>query len=131
MFTYTKKELRLLALSLTLFVLLIYNLVLFPLINSIFNLDTNKIYSNYVYSKTIPIQKAYQMPDATIYKSIIQKDASLTEVSDVTNEQPEQKQEESKKADVSKPTQRDVIKENKNIKWRIQIPKIDLDVHIM
>ena len=44
MFTYTKKELRLLALSLTLFVLLIYNLVLFPLINSIFNLDTNKIY---------------------------------------------------------------------------------------
>lgn len=67
MFTYTKKELRLLALSLTLFVLLIYNLVLFPLINSIFNLDTNKIYSNYVYSKTIPIQKAYQMPDATIY----------------------------------------------------------------
>lgn len=131
MFTYTKKELRLLALSLTLFVLLIYNLVLFPLINSIFNLDTNKIYSNYVYSKTIPIQKAYQIPDTTIYKSIIQKDASLTEVSDVTNEQPEQKQEESKKADVSKPTQRDVIKENKNIKWRIQIPKIDLDVHIM
>ena len=78
--------------------MLIYNLVLFPLINSIFNLDTNKIYSNYVYSKTIPIQKAYQMPDATIYKSIIQKDASLTEVSDVTNEQPEQKQEESKKS---------------------------------
>ena len=97
MFTYTKRELRLLALSLTLFVLLIYNLVLFPLINSIFNLDTNKIYSNYVYSKTIPIQKAYQIPDTTIYKSIIQKDASLTEVSDVTNEQPEQKQEESKK----------------------------------
>lgn len=131
MFTYTKRELRLLALSLTLFVLLIYNLVLFPLINSIFNLDTNKIYSNYVYSKTIPIQKAYQIPDTTIYKSIIQKDASLTEVSDATNEQHEQKQEESKKADVSKATQRDVIKENKNIKWRIQIPKIDLDVHIM
>lgn len=134
MFTYTKRELRLLALSLTLFVLLIYNLVLFPLINSIFNLDTNKIYSNYVYSKTIPIQEVYQMSDTTIYKSIIQKEKSATEISDTTNNQSKQdtqKQEESKKADVSKATQRDVIKENKNIKWRIQIPKIDLDVHIM
>ena len=27
--------------------------------------------------------------------------------------------------------QRNTIKENQNIKWRIQIPKINLDVHIM
>lgn len=128
MFTYTKRELRLLALSLTLFVLLIYNLVLFPLINSIFNLDTNKIYSNYVYSKTIPIQKVYQMPNTTMYKSIVLNDGNFTEISNITTEQ---KQEESKTTDVSKTTQRDVIRENKNIKWRIQIPKIDLDVHIM
>lgn len=134
MFTYTKRELRLLALSLTLFVLLIYNLVLFPLINSIFNLDTTKIHSNYVYSKTIPIQEVYQMSDTTIYKSIIQKEKSATEISDTTNNQSKQdtqKQEESKTADISKTTQRNVIKENQNIKWRIQIPKIDLDVHIM
>lgn len=134
MFTYTKRELRLLALSLTLFVLLIYNQVLFPLINSIFNLDTNKIYSNYVYSKTIPIQEVYQMSDTTIYKSIIQKEKSATEISDTTNNQSKQdtqKQEERKTADISKTTQRNVIKENQNIKWRIQIPKIDLDVHIM
>lgn len=128
MFTYTKRELRLLALSLTLFVLLIYNLVLFPLINSIFNLDTNKMYSNYVYSKTIPIQKVYQMPNTTMYKSIVLNDGNFTEISNITTEQ---KQEESKTTDVSKTTQRDVIRENKNIKWRIQIPKIDLDVHIM
>ena len=128
MFTYTKRELRLLALSLTLFVLLIYNLVLFPLINSIFNLDTNKIYSNYVYSKTIPIQKVYQMPNTTMYKSIVLNDGNFTEISNITTEQ---KQEESKTTDLSKATQRDVIKENKNIKWRIQIPKIDLDVHII
>ena len=131
MFTYTKRELRLLALSLTLFVLLIYNLVLFPLINSTFNLDTNKIYSDYVYSKIIPIQKVYQMPDTTIYKSIIQKNENTTEISSTTNEQLKQEQAESKTTDVSKTTQRDVIKENKNIKWRIQIPKINLDVHIM
>ena len=99
MFTYTKRELRLLALSLTLFVLLIYNQVLFPLINSIFNLDTTKIHSNYVYSKTIPIQEVYQMSDTTIYKSIIQKEKSATETSDTTNSQSKQdtqKQEESK-----------------------------------
>ena len=28
-------------------------------------------------------------------------------------------------------SQRNTIKENQNIKWRIQIPKINLDVHIM
>ena len=130
MFTYTKRELKLLALSLTLFILLIYNLVLFPFINSIFNLNTNKIYSNYVYSKTIPIQKIYQMSDDTIYKSIIQNN----EIDTSTNKQIEKNvssQEESKTIDTSQITQRNIIKENKNIKWRIQIPKIDLDVHIM
>ena len=130
MFTYTKRELKLLALSLTLFILLIYNLVLFPFINSIFNLNTNKIYSNYVYSKTIPIQKIYQMSDNTIYKSIIQNNKIDTS----TNKQIEKNvssQEESKTIDTSQITQRNIIKENKNIKWRIQIPKIDLDVHIM
>ena len=129
MFTYTKRELRLLALSLTLFILLIYNLVLFPLINSIFNFDTNKVYSNYVYSRTIPIQKTYQVQNTTVYKSIVQKDENATEISCTINEQ--FNQEESKTTDASKTTQRNVIEENKNIKWRIQIPKINLDVHIM
>ena len=55
MFTYTIRELKLLMLSLTLLILLIYNLVIFPTINSIFYLNTNKFYSNYIYSKTIPI----------------------------------------------------------------------------
>ena len=135
MFTYTKRELRLLALSLTLFILLIYNLVLFPLINSIFNLNTNKIYSNYVYSKTIPIQEMYKMSDTINYiptKAIIQKEENSTEVSNTQIEKNNTEKEETKIADnVNKSTQRDVIKENKNIKWRIQIPKIDLDVHIM
>ena len=47
MFTYTIRELKLLMLSLT--------LLIFPTINSIFYLNTNKFYSNYIYSKTIPI----------------------------------------------------------------------------
>ena len=62
------------------------------------------------------------MSDTTIYKSIIQKDESATEISDTTNnqsKQDEKKQEKSKTTDISKTTQRNVIKENQNIKWRI------------
>ena len=98
MFTYTIRELKLLMLSLTLLILLIYNLVIFPTLNSIFYLNTNKFYSNYIYSKTIPINS---------HEYINIKD------------------------DKENNLQVNNIKENQNIKWRIQIPKINLDVHIM
>ncbi len=140
MFTYTKRELRLLALSLTLFVLLIYNLVLSPFINSILNLNTTKIYSNYVYSKTIPIKEKYQTFEISecipnVYKSIIQKSENTKEIINEKNEETKsdiQKQEKIQKTNsVKQHIQRDVVKENQNIKWRIKIPKIDLDIHIM
>ena len=108
MVTYTKREIKLLALSLALFVLLIYNLVLFPL------LSINKqIYSGKVYSKTISIN-----PNIPIYSQNDQEQIK-SKLVEKTNEQENIK------------TQRAVINENKNIKWRIQIPKINLDVHIM
>lgn len=127
MFTFTKRELNLLALSLTLFILLVYNLVLFPLINSIFNYNTPKIYSNYVYSKTIPISQENKISDYVLpvykleqQKTNVQNTANNTEVNETKIGN-----------NAKKTTQRDIIKENQNIKWRIQIPKINLDVHIM
>lgn len=127
MFTFTKRELNLLALSLTLFILLIYNLVLFPLINSIFNYNTPKIYSNYVYSKTIPISQENKISDYVLpvykleqQKANMQNTANYAEANETKTDN-----------NTKKTTQRDIIKENQNIKWRIQIPKINLDVHIM
>ena len=127
MFTFTKRELNLLALSLTLFILLIYNLVLFPLINSIFNYNTPKIYSNYVYSKTIPISQENKISDYVLpvykleqQKVNMQNTANNAEANETKTDN-----------NTKKTTQRDIIKENQNIKWRIQIPKINLDVHIM
>ncbi len=127
MFTFTKRELNLLALSLTLFILLIYNLVLFPLINSIFNYNTPKIYSNYVYSKTIPISQENKISDYVLpvykleqQKANMQNTANNAEANETKTDN-----------NTKKTTQRDIIKENQNIKWRIQIPKINLDVHIM
>ena len=127
MFTFTKRELNLLALSLTLFILLVYNLVLFPLINSIFNYNTPKIYSNYVYSKTIPTSQENKISDYVLpvykleqQKTNVQNTANNTEVNETKIGN-----------NTKKTTQRDIIKENQNIKWRIQIPKINLDVHIM
>ena len=127
MFTFTKRELNLLALSLTLFILLIYNLVLFPLINSIFNYNTPKIYSNYVYSKTIPISQENKISDYVLpvykleqQKANMQNTANYAEANETKTDN-----------NTKKTTQRDIIKESQNIKWRIQIPKINLDVHIM
>ena len=114
MFTYTIRELKLLMLSLTLLILLIYNLVIFPTINSIFYLNTNKFYSNYIYSKTIPINS---------HEYINNKD-------DKENNLQVNKKKKKNNTQMSK-SQRNTIKENQNIKWRIQIPKINLDVHIM
>ena len=114
MFTYTIRELKLLMLSLTLLILLIYNLVIFPTINSIFYLNTNKFYSNYIYSKTIPIN-SYE------YINIKDDKENNLQVNNIK---------EKNNTQMSK-SQRNTIKENQKIKWRIQIPKINLDVHIM
>lgn len=114
MFTYTIRELKLLMLSLTLLILLIYNLVIFPTINSIFYLNTNKFYSNYIYSKTIPI-------NSHEYINIKDDKENNLQVNNIK---------EKNNTQMSK-SQRNTIKENQKIKWRIQIPKINLDVHIM
>ncbi len=114
MFTYTIRELKLLMLSLTLLILLIYNLVIFPTINSIFYLNTNKFYSKYIYSKTIPI-------NSHEYINIKDDKENNLQVNNIK---------EKNNTQMSK-SQRNTIKENQKIKWRIQIPKINLDVHIM
>lgn len=136
MFTYTKRELRLLALSLTLFILLIYNLVLFPLINSIFHKQSPPIYSDYVYSKIIPLNQTSEFP--LILQNNYEQSKSMENTVEVakTKETTSEQKENTATANESttnntRKTQNSIIEENKNIKWRIQIPKINLDVHIM
>lgn len=152
MFTYTKRELKLLALCLTLLILLIYNLVLFPIINSIFNLNSNQIYSNYVYSKKIPISKLNNYFEKTggmyeinhmfllekneytervIKNQNEEKNSIQTKLEDSRISQQDKTKTENTIQQTNNKNQLDIIEANKNIKWRIQIPKIDLDVHIM
>lgn len=118
MFTYTKRELKLLILSVTLLILLIYSLVIFPTINSIFYLNSNKFYSSYIYSKTIPINSEKYINARDYIKDDKENNLPVNNIKEKNNTQ------------MSK-SQRNIIKENQNIKWRIQIPKINLDVHIM
>lgn len=152
-FTYTKRELSLLALCLTLFILLIYNLVLFPIINSIFNPNVTKIYSNYVYSKTIPINQinnnlqsknhvcmcntaSFQQNNEHVLKLIQKQDedknsTQTKQENSETTKQDETKIEKVEQQTSKKQNQLDIIETYKNIEWRIEIPKINLDVHIM
>lgn len=147
MFTYTSRELKLLAICFALLILLIYNLVLFPIINSFLNFNETKKYSNTVYSKTIPIN---QLNSNLINLNTIPIQNNLNQntkiISKLINKESTQQINETKnneentnnsnvnntvKQVSNTNNQLDIIENNKNIKWRIQIPKINLDVHIM
>ncbi len=127
MFTYTKRELNLLVLCFILVILLIYNLLLFPFINQ-------QTYSKNIYSKKISInentkylknqQSQFNM---CVNNQLIEKNLKTTNTVD-NNNKPTNNTKVT--TTTSKPTQRSIIEENKNIKWRIQIPKLNLDVHI-
>lgn len=139
MFTYTKRELTMLALCITLIILLLYSIVIFPIVNSLFNSKVNNIYSNYVYSQTIPINKLNLLNESTNYlptrcthSGLQEKTSEITcenlenvvQTSQINNTQQTQKS-------ITSQSQNSILEENKNIKWRIQIPKINLNVHIM
>lgn len=108
MFTYTKRELKLLVLSLVLFVLLMYNIVIFPFLNF-----DKQFFSGNVYSKTISMNQSIPIYSINNQEQVKSKLIEKQNKNNVTK------------------TQNTVINENKNIKWRVQIPKINLNVHIM
>ncbi|MGN1269644.1 MAG: class D sortase [Clostridia bacterium] len=129
MVNYTKRELNLLALLIALLIVIICNLLIFP----IKNFNSTNYYYKQVYSKTIPISKINTMISTKTLDSVLSIEQfsykqvnSEQEISNKANNQ-----ENTIETVPKNITQRQLINENKTNKWRIQIPKINLDVHIM
>lgn len=129
MVSYTKRELNLLALLIALLIIIICNLLIFP----IKNFNSNKFQYKQVYSKTIPISKINTMISTKTLDNILS-------IEQISKKQVDSEKENSNKTNnkenlieniTNNTQQREVINENKTNKWRIQIPKINLDVHIM
>lgn len=129
MINYTKKNLDMVTLMLA-----ILTFICVYLISSIVSLFSSYNNSNIVYSKKIPIKfKNTDIQTITLTGNIsdtfvnyvgISKSDSLIEkeMTKIENAQKELKQEYK--------TQRQVLEANKQSKWRVQIPKLGLDVHI-
>lgn len=129
MVSYTKRELNLLALLIALLIIIICNLLIFP----IKNFNSSRFQYKQVYSKTIPISKINTMISTKTLDNIL----SIEQISkkQVNSEKENSDKANNKENSIENTTnntkQREVINENKTNKWRIQIPKINLDVHIM
>lgn len=127
--SYTKRNLNAIALLLSILIF-----ICLYLINSQISLLINSIYhnnSNEVYSKIIPIEK--QDKDiGLISTSNNIKDNLIGCINTNTNKisllQREMEQAEKNKSKYN--TQRQVLEANKSNNWRIQIPRLNLDVHI-
>lgn len=130
--SYTKKNLNAITLLLTILIF-----VCLYLISSQISLLLNSTYShnsNTVYSKTIPIQEQNETiklisTSNNITDNLISY-AVLQEKSDIPMSNLIQDMEQAKEEIGEWNTQRQVIQANKTNTWRIQIPKLGLDVHI-
>lgn len=129
MVNYTKRELNLLALLIALLIVIICNLLIFP----IKNFNSNNYYYKQVYSKTIPISKVNTIISTkTLDSALSIEQLSYEQVNSEKQISNKVNNQENTIETVTKnTTQRQVVNENKTNKWRIQIPKINLDVHIM
>lgn len=130
--SYTKKNLTAIALLLT-----ILNFICLYLMTCQLSFLTNLFNnSNTIYSKVIPIEKQFKTNPINIASNNVQNiliEHTKNEAENTSNLQKEmQKVEEDQKELKEKfQTQREVINKNKtNNNWRIQIPKLGLDVHI-
>lgn len=130
--SYTKKNLNAITLLLTILIF-----VCLYLISSQISLLLNSTYSrnsNTVYSKTIPIQEQNETiklisTSNNITDNLISYDV-LPEKSNITMSNLLQEMEQAKEETGKWQTERQVIQANKTNTWRIQIPKLGLDVHI-
>lgn len=133
MITYTKRNLFFLVLSLTILIFIISNLVIFPFITSIFNNFLSKVEPKKVYSRIIPLSQAINENSVNLEKKdemfLIQ--TRIKEKENYQKVQINNSEIKAKTLDEKTSTQRQVVKDNKSNKWRIQIPKLNLDVHIM
>lgn len=104
MITYTKRNVSILALIMAILLCSFFHLLYFKVTTKF----QNNLSKNQVYSRIISIQ-------------------SITNNSEITQNS---KLQTIPKVNQETKTQRQIVQENKNIEWRIQIPKINLDVHI-
>lgn len=114
MFSYTKRELVLLSALLALVILIIFDSLFFYFSNFNFIKQENTFSKKQIYSTTIPIAK------------INSDNVISNQYEEFAIEENNQGQQNNKEK-----TQRQIIKDNDSNKWRIQIPKLNLDVHIM
>lgn len=131
MVNYTKRELNLLALLIALLIIIICNLLIF----SVENFNSINSYYKQVYSKTIPISKVNTIISTKTLNNFLDlEQLSYEQVNSeekTPNKEKKQEQETIIETATKNKTQREVVNENKKNKWRIEIPKINLDVHIM
>lgn len=136
MISYTKTNVRLLTLLVTILIFTIFHLsIQFP-----------KIFlSNQVYSKSIPVnvENAKIVPkNREIYQTMqevkkqnrqektLEEENTYLVFNEKRVQEPQKEKQKESKVQIKPKTQRQVIQENKNNSWRLQIPKINLDVHI-
>lgn len=121
--SYTKKNISTISLLITIFVFICFIIIYFqiPFFKS------SAYYPNTLYSKIIPIEEQNQKIQ-TITNTLKQEKEQNQDVCEEKSESKKQDKNEEVRKEII--TQREVVKQNKNIKWRIQIPKIGLDAHI-
>lgn len=144
MITYTKRNVSLLALSLTIILFTTFHFIF----NSYFFNQPNKLFSSYqLYSKTVPISskkenntiKNILNSQANLVKFLKQKETLKNSIintheflaqENTIQEEVEVAETPQNQGTTQNKTQRQVVQENKNNKWRVQIPKLNIDVHI-
>lgn len=129
MITYTKKNLDFLTFLITLLIFLLIYLANSISLFSFYDTPSKTIQnSNQVYSKIFPIKQEnsnQEIADKTIASVLaFQSNSNIPNQTKTNNTNQEITQNENSQ------TQRQTIQKNKTNKWRIQIPRINLDVHI-
>lgn len=104
MITYTKRNVSILAFIMAILLCSFFHLLYFQVTTKF----QNNLSKKQVYSKTVSIQSITNNSEIT-------QNSNLQTIPKVNQETK---------------TQRQIVQENKNIEWRIKIPKINLDVHI-
>lgn len=133
--SYTEKNLNVITVLLTILIFMCLYLIYTQI--SILNVSSyNK--SNVVYSKAIPVNEKTDKVETIATSDNIQDTLigytkpKVTSVSKVSNLlQSMQNAEDIKNnSNNSDDTERDIVNENKDNKWRIEIPKLNVDAHI-
>lgn len=118
MITYTKRNINFISAIITILIFLIFSTMHFS--------NGFQILNNKLYKKQISLGEIYEKQNQERIGSNAQ--ASLNnETSDILEIDSNQ---ENNEIDENLSTQRDWVNKYKNVNWRIEIPKINLDVHI-